>query len=157
MANKSVILKNYLNTFEEIDATAVAVYPGELLELTSTGAVQAHATAGGSVLPMFAKEDAMQGKGIDDQYAASDKIQVWIPQRGDQVYAIVADGQDVSIGDFLESDGNGHLQLAPVDSSGVPTVANSLVGVALEAVDTATSDSSLSPLGLAKRIKVRIV
>jgi hypothetical protein len=154
---KSIILKNYSDVFEEYDSTAVAIIPGQLLELESGGDVQAHSVAGGTVLPMFAKEDALQGKSVRDAYLASDKIQVWIPGRGDQVYAIVADGQDISIGDFLESDGNGYLQAAPVDSSGVPTVAQSIVAVALEAVDTAASDSSLAPLGLAKRIKVRII
>ncbi len=158
--NNSIILKNYLNIWEEIDSTAVAVIPGTLLELTSADKVQAHSAAGGNVLPaMFAKEDALQGKGIGDTYLASDKIQVWIPQRGDQAYAILADDNDISIGEALESDGNGYLQAHAGDSGAAPNVTNQIVAVALEAVDTLNSsaESSAAPLGVAKRIKVRIV
>jgi len=155
----TVKLKNFSDVNEEYTATAVALTPGMLLELTSAGTVQAHSTAGGNVLPMFAFEDELQGKGIDDAYAVSDKIQVWIPGRGDIVYAIVANDNDIAIGDFLESDGNGYLQEHAADISNAPNVTNQIVGQALEAVDTLNSsaESSASPLGLARRLKVRLV
>ena len=130
---KTIKDKNFSDINEEYTATAVAIYPGALLELTSAGTVQAHSTAGGNVLPMFAFEDELQGKNIATAYAASDKIQVWIPGRGDIVF----------------------------DSSGAPTVTNQIVGQAIEAVDTLESsseaESSAAPLALARRIKVRLV
>ena len=161
---KTIKVKNYSDVNEEIVATAVAVLPGTMVELTSAGAVQAHSTAGGNVLPMFAFEDELQGKTIDDTYLASDVIQVWIPGRGCIVFAILADNNDVSIGDFLESNGAGYLQKHTSDiwdSSNAPTITNQIVGQALEAVDTQESsseaESSESPVGLARRIKVRLV
>jgi hypothetical protein len=164
MATKSIKVKNFSDVNEEYTATAVAIMPGTLLELTSSGTVQAHSTAGGNVLPMFAFEDELQGKGIDDTYLASDKVQVWIPNRGDIVQAIVADNNDIAIGDFLESNGSGYLQEHTPDvwaSSAAPTVTNQIVGQAIEAVDTLESsseaESSASPLALARRIKVRLV
>lgn len=157
----SVKLKNFSDVNEEYTATAVALIPGMLLELTSAGLVQAHSTAGGTVLPMFAFEDELQGKGIDQAYAVSDKIQVWIPGRGDQVYAILADDNNVAIGNFLESNGAGLLQKhASDDSSVAPNITNQIVGVALEAVDLtgdSSTESSASPLGVNRRIKVRLV
>lgn len=158
---KTIKVKNFSDVNEEYTATAVAVMPGTLVELTSAGTVQAHSTAGGNALPMFAFEDELQGKGIDDTYLASDKIQVWIPGRGDIVYAIVADNNDIAIGDFLESNGSGYLQEHTNDTGAAANVTNQIVGQAIEAVDTLQSsseaESSASPLALARRIKVRLV
>lgn len=156
----SVILKNYSDVFEEIQATAAVLTPGMLLELDSAGKVKAHATAGGNVLPMFALEDALQGKGITNNYAINDKVQVWIPGRGDRVNAILADDNAIAIGDFLESNGAGLLQAHSADISDAPNVTNQIVAVAVEAVDLtgdSSTESSEAPLGVNKRIKVRIV
>lgn len=154
MAKNTVKLKNYMPTpiMEEYTATAVAITPGKLVELTSAGLVQAHATAAGNVLPaMFVVEDELQGGGIDTNLAASSKVQVWIPTRGDQVYALLKTGETVAIGDALESAGAGLLQKHVADtwtSANVGTVyGNAIVGVALEAMTASGST----------RIKVRIV
>lgn len=163
MAN-TIKLKNYLNIFEEYTATAVAVNPGMLLELTSAGLVQAHSTAGGNVLPMFALEDELQGNGIGDAYAVSGKIQVWIPTRGDQVQAILADGENASVGDLLESNGDGYLRVhVPVTADSddaVTVVPNPIVGVALENVDLSGSSGEETEdalLGFNERIEIRII
>lgn len=169
MAFNTIKLKKYSNVIEEITATAVAITPGSLLELTSGDEVQVHATAERNVLPMFALEDELQGNGIDDNYAVSAKIQVWIPGRGDIVYAILKDDTAaVVIGDFLESAGGGLLQLHVEDVEswdsasvkGTVTVySETIVGVALEAVDLSGSsgEESSGALGYNKRIKVRII
>lgn len=159
MALKSIKIKNYSDINEEYVATAVAILPGTLLQIDSSANVKAHATAGGNVLPMFACEDELQGDGIDDAYAASAKIQCWIPGRGDIVLAILADDEDVSIGDYLESNGAGLLQAHTVDASNAYNVTNQIVGQALEALDllNSSADSSIAPLVLGSRIKVRLV
>ena len=153
MAKNTIIVKNYLNIFDEKTATAVAITPGYLLEITSTGAVQAHSGEGQTVLPMFAIEDSLQGKGITDDYAVSSQVQVWIPQRGDIVYALLSNGESVAIGALLESDGAGKLQAYSADSAGAVEYPNSIVGVALEAVDMSGS-SGADPDG---RIQVLIM
>ena len=154
----TVKLKNFSDVNEEIVA-AGAIYPGMLVERTSANTVQAHSTAGGNALQMFAYEDALQGNTLDDAYAAADPVQVWFPGRGDWVYAILADDQDVAIGDLLESDGNGYLQKHAADDSAAPNVTNQIVAKALEEVDTLNSSaqSSASPLVLARRIRVQTV
>ena len=168
MAKNTIRLKNYVNVFEEIEA-ASAIIPGELVEIIAAGTVQVHSTEGGNVLPMFAIEDELQGKGIDEAYAAGDQVQVWIPTRGDQVYAILEDGNDVVIGDFLESNGLGEVQLhvADVGDSTVGGVDHAIVGVALEAVTLSGSsgdessgwgyDSVIDVLGTNRRIMIRIL
>jgi len=153
MAKETIKLKKYFDVVEEFTATAVAITPGELLEVTSAGLVQAHSTSGGVVLPMFALEDELQGDGIDDDYAVSVPIQVWVAGRGEIVNAILKDGEDVSIGDFLESAGDGTLQKYSDDSAGASEYPNSIVGVAVDAVDMSGS-SGADPSG---RIQVRII
>jgi hypothetical protein len=152
MSNSIIIKRLGAEVIEEYTATAVAIKPGYLLELASATTVQAHSTAGGNVVPpMFAIEDQMQGKAITADYAVSSKIQCWIPRKGDQVYAYLADGENVSAGDFLESGGDGTLKKHVADASNVPVIGDNIVGVALEAVDLSASANTA-----AGRIKIRI-
>ena len=154
MANHSIIVKNYSNVFEELEANA-AITPGHLVELMSTEKIRVHATSAGNALPMFALEDELQGNGIDDDYAAEDQVRVWIPGRGDIVYALLANGETAVIGSFLESNADGTLKVYTADlaSDDVTIYPLQIVGQAIEAVDMSGS-SGVDPDG---RIKVRIV
>jgi hypothetical protein len=142
----TIKVKKYSDVIEEFVA-AGTITPGMLVELDTTGEVKAHSNEDGNVLPMFALEDELQGKTIDDNYVATDLVQVWIPYRGDQVNAILAAGENVSIGTFLTSDGEGKLHAAPaLTSTGDAPL--QIVGVATEAVNAASADA---------RIIIRIV
>lgn len=150
MAYNTVKVKKYSDVVEEFIAAGTIV-PGMLLELTSEGKVQAHSTGGGSAVPiMIALEDELQGNGIDDSYSADDPVQVWVPYRGDEFYGVLADGENVAIGDYLESAGNGYLR---------KRITGAIVGVALEAVDLSGSSGkeSSGPLGYNKRILVKAI
>jgi hypothetical protein len=166
MAYNTVKIKKYLDIIVEKVANA-AITPGMLIEPMSTDKVRAHATAEGNVIPMFALEDELQGNGINDAYSADDPVQCWIPQRGEEVYAILADGYNIDIGDWLASNGDGYLrehtaetESWEVSEAGSVTVTPlQIVAQALEAVDTSDSSGgeSSGALGYAKRIRVRIV
>jgi len=142
MTKRTIKLKDYLHVMEEYAAVA-AITPGMLIELTSTGEVQVHGAAAGVGEKMFADEDQFQGKTIADAYAVGDKVSCWLPQRGDVVYAFLADGENVAVGAKLVSDGAGALQ--EVSSS-----EENVIAVALETVD-------LSAAGAIGRIIARIV
>lgn len=159
MANeikRTVKLKNYLNIFNEFVANA-AITPGHLVELMSTGKIRSHATAAGNAYKWFALEDVLQGKTISEAYAALDPVLVWMTAPGEEVYAVLANGQNIAKGDLLESAGDGTLTKHTADawtSANVGTVyGNAIVGVALEAVDMSGS-SGADPNG---RIKIMIV
>ena len=162
----TIKLKKYLDIIEEYVAVA-AITPGMLVELTSADKVQAHASAGLNTVPYFALEDELQGRGIDTAYAADEPVQVWVAQRGEVVYGILADGQSVAIGDFLESNGNGYLRKHVTDvesfesneEGSISVYPLQIVGQALEALDLSDSsgEESSGALGYNKRIKVRIV
>jgi hypothetical protein len=111
---------------------------------------------------MFAIEDENQGNDIDDAYAADDRVVCWIPQRGDQVQAVLSDGENVAIGDYLESNGDGTLKkyvASGQDSDADPITQNRIVGQADEAVNLSDSSGAESSgtLGYDKRINVTIV
>jgi hypothetical protein len=172
----SIILKRYLHIQEEY-AAAAAIIPGMLVELTSAGTVQKHSGAGKSAIPMFAIEDALQGKGINqnlaaDNYAVGDIVRCWIPTRGDIVYALLNDEEKVVIGDFVESAGNGYLRKATrTNDSWESADANPgggqhsiytlhLVGQVLEAKDLTSlegSESSAATATTTQYVQVRIV
>lgn len=171
MAYKTIKIKKYLDIVEEGYASTT-ITPGMLIEPTGTTSggqqqVRPHNSAEGNVIPMFALEDELQGNDIDDNYSAADKVQMWIPQRGEEVYAIIADGYDIDVGDWLASNGDGYLRehTAETESWGASEAGSvtvyplQIVAQALEAVDTSGSsgEESSGTLGYAKRIRVRIV
>ena len=147
---------------------SAAFYPGHLLELDSSDELKKHDSAGQNVAPiLFALEDDLQGNTIDDAYADDDRVRAWQPRAGDQVYAVLADGQNVSANDLLESNGDGTLTKytadAHIDSdsfAGTFTVyPRQIVAKADEAVDLSDSSGGESSgvLGYDKRIRVTIV
>ena len=161
MAYNTVKVKKYSDNIQEFVA-AEAISPGMLVEQTPAAAtLRKHATEGGNVVPiMFALEDELQGKGLADAYAVGAVVQVWIPYRGDVVYAQLEDEQEIAIGDELESNGAGFLQAHVADpgDSTVGSVQNAIVGVALEKLELSSlagSESSSSPTR--QFLKVRIV
>jgi hypothetical protein len=163
--SQTIVLKQVQIGRAQIEKQAVAeLYPGHLLERTSADKVQKHSTSGGTCsLPMFAIEDENQGNGIDDAYAADARVVCWMPQRGDQVQAVLADGQSVAIGDYLESNGDGTLKKFAADTADSDDAFTGydrqVVAQADEAVNLSDSSGAESSgtLGYDKRINVTIV
>ena len=155
---KTIKIKKYLDIVEEYEAVA-ALYPGHLLELTTAGKVQKHSDASGEVVAAFALEDELQGNGIDDAYAAADKVQVWYPTKGEVVNAVLADGENASIGSLLVSNGDGTLAVYTEPDSFDVHAPLMVVGQAIEAVDLSDSSGAedSGALDWDKRICIRIV
>lgn len=148
IAAKTITLKG--NGVQSEGVANAAVKPGMLVELLSTGKSQAHGTqGGGGVEKMFAIENELEGQGIDDDYAADDVLfQKWY-NGGDWVNALLANGENASIGDKLDSNGDGYLRVQPtIDAT---TLAGSTVAIAMADVDMSGS-SGEDPSG---RIPVR--
>lgn len=132
MIRKTIKIKKYSDIIEEYIAGGT-ITPGHLVALNSDGEVIVHATEAGVILPMFALEDELQGKVIYDTYKKDDRVQVWIPGRGDEVYALLAANESVNIGDYLVSKGGGTLKKLASN-----TVADSqIIGFAVEAAGSA--------------------
>lgn len=143
MAKKNTIkLKKYVDIVNEYVA-AEEILPGSLVTLNSDDEVELHATAG-EVERMFALEDELQGRTIENAYQVGDPVQCWVATPGEEVYALLADGQDVAIGDHLQSAGDGTLAAV---TTGTP-----IAVVIVEAVDLSASSNTT-----AGRVKVRML
>lgn len=139
MAYRTIEVKKWVPKRDE-KVAAGAITPGFLLELDSAGKVQAHSTAEGTAHKIFAVEDDLQGKEISQAYSTGDVVQVCYADAGDEIYALIADGEDIAIGDYLVSNGDGYLKEASTaDSAGVLAPPASVVAVALEALDMSGS------------------
>ncbi len=136
---------------------SVAVKPGMLIAFATAGdagKIKPHASAGQNAVKMFAVEESYRGGGIDDVYAINDQVKVYPALAGDEINGLLANGQNVAIGDPLESDGAGGLQKhtpQTVNEGGAATFTiylNAIVAYALEAVNNSS--------GAQARIKVQV-
>lgn len=163
---KVIHVKARQEVMNEERAAAATITPGMLIERTSSDTVQAHSTAGGNQDRTFALEDTGQGNGIDDDYSSGDRVQFCYMSPGDIVNAILKDGEDIAIGDRLESAGDGTLQehtadsvaLSSAEAGSLSVLPNQIVGVAEEALDlSGSSGEESSGLATNPRLLVRIV
>lgn len=143
-----------------------AITPGHLLERTSADKVKVHATAEGNIKGRyFALADTLQGNDINDDYSDADRVTLGIFHPGSRVFAILADGQDVSIGDLVESAGDGTLQKHVADTGSsaeeMTIYANAIIGIAREAKDISSSSALESydsgGTGWDKRIEIEVI
>ena len=150
---KTILLQGE-GSFKEAKSTAATILPGSLLQRTS-GGIQKHATAGANAQKLFAFENEGNGGTIDTLYPVSSLIKFVVPEPGDEILAILKNGENVAIGDWLESGGGGELRKhVPDRESGTGEIMpNCIVGVALEACNMSGSNA-VDPSG---RFAIEIV
>lgn len=134
-----ILLGNELVTQNEDNAAAEALTPGHLINYDSNGDWVKHATAGGDTARRFALEREELGQDMNDDYAIRDTVKAGLCPRGVRVNAIIASGQNITKGNFLESAGNGTLRVL---------AAGTRLAQALESVNANTG---------AARLRVEIV
>lgn len=110
-----------------------AITPGHLIEFDGSGQLQPHATAGGVARKAFAHELAAAGQSIDTAYVVGGTVKYGVHRSGDEVYAFLDAGEEVSQGDPLQSAGNGALEA--LESPGEESAGGSLVAFAAEDLD----------------------
>jgi hypothetical protein len=144
-----------------------AITPGHLIERMSTGNMRVHAVAGGNTQgKLFADMDLLQGSELETAYAASARMFFVHAMPGDEINAILADGQTAVIGSLLESAGDGTLQVHVADTmtesigadssanvNSITVLGNQIVGVARAALDLSDS-SGADPASARIRIEV---
>lgn len=128
-------------------AAAAGIYPGMLVEINSSDKLQVHSTAGGTAMALFVLEDENQGKEIGDVYTIANVCLAAAFGTGNEVLARLANGETAVIGSKLESNGDGYLRVVDADASVGDIGVQSVIGVALEAVDMSGS-SGVDPSGL---------
>lgn len=132
---------------------AGAITPGHLIERDSSGTVVVHNSADVNNNRLFAIENDIGGDDLNHAYATGEIVRFAAMRPGDEVNALLANGENASIGDFLTSNGNGELKVHVADTAG--NFENErIVGISL--VDLDFSDSSGADPASA-RIRVEIV
>ncbi len=104
-----IVLKG-TNVFEEGRAGGT-IRPGDLVHKNSSGLWIKHGTAGGRAHPIFAVEDALQGRGITDSYATGDLVFLYHAKPGDVIYGYLSGGENATPDEFLSSNGDGALRV----------------------------------------------
>lgn len=104
--NRTIVLKGMGHHFEgRLDTIAS---PGMAVTMAADGdwdpcvPAQAAALKGGLVV---LKEDALQGKTIDDAYAVDDVCFLYQVEPGDEINLLVKSGEDIDVGDKLVVEG----------------------------------------------------
>ena len=141
-APRTIILKGSETAISEECPAGGAITPGHLINKNSSGAFVVQATASVAVVPRFAVENDLVGKGIDDAYASGDFVQSRICQPGTVVNALVAAAAvAITAGDLLEAHTDG-------------TVKKASTGVAIaKAEETLDNSGGASPA----RLKIMVI
>lgn len=95
-------------------AASEVITPGHLVDRFNAAGIirwRKHATAGVAVAPAVATDQSMLNKGVDDNYAIGDLVEVSILTKGAVAWMFIASGQNIAAGDKLESAGNGTLKI----------------------------------------------
>lgn len=95
-------------------AASAAITPGHLVERFNNAGVirfRKHATAAADTARLVATEHAMANKGVDDDYAANDLVEVSALRAGSTAWMLIASGQTIVAGNRLESAGDGTLRI----------------------------------------------
>jgi hypothetical protein len=138
---RTILLKGDPERMERVAGGTIT--PGALVKLNSSNQLVVHSTAGGNTNTIFALENELFGKGIDDNYSANDYVQAGEFDGDDHVLAYVAaSAAAIVIGDQVESAGDGSVRIR---SSGTT------IGTALEAVDNSGNGASIARLRIAVR------
>lgn len=144
---KVVVLKGCPMKKEALSTASEAILPGHLVTLVAAGTLSKHATAAAYASKSFADIGDYAGGSLEVAYADGETVPYVTCNAGDEVYAILEDGNTVAIGALLESAGDGTLQPQTAFSAGVND-AGYAICKALEAVTTSGSTS---------RIKVEVL
>jgi len=139
---KTIMLRGSMTPHNEMVCAEGEIRPGMLISPNTVGKAVPHATAAGKTGALFARENSIVGKSIDDNYVQGDTVLAWFARPGDWIYALLEEGANVAIGALLESNGAGLLQAQSGDFS---------VCRALEAVNSTGGPAA------GTRIKVEVI
>ncbi len=111
-APNTIHLSGHIENVNDV-AAGGTITPGYLVERynsSGTPLFRAHSTAGGKAAKAVALNPSMLNKGVDDTYTTGDLVEVGIFSPGAVAWMLLASGENVVSGDFLESKGDGTVR-----------------------------------------------
>jgi hypothetical protein len=121
---------------------SAAITPGYLIELHSDSGTlswRKNASATEQVTIAVALDAPMFNEGIDDDYADGDLVEAAYLQPGSVFYGLIPSGQDIAVGDFLQSNGDGLLK----EATATTATANVAKFQSLDAPGSVTAETRL--------------
>lgn len=107
---RTIVLKGNSHGHHEEGILDTVATPGMHVQLAADGKYDLSPAAAAELVKqslMVVKEDAYQGKTIDDAYAIGDVVFLYHPQPGDHIHAFVKSGANIAVGDILVAEGGG--------------------------------------------------
>ena len=117
---RTIVLKG-IGHHDEGVLDAIA-YPGQAIRLAADGHYDPETLSAANAICkglMLLKEDALQGKVVTEAYGADDVGFIYTPVAGDEVQVLVAEGEDVNLGDTLGVIGSGDGNFQVISSASV--------------------------------------
>jgi len=114
---------------------SVVVMPGMMVEPVAGGTFVPHSTDGSAHPKMFAVENDLIGRTIDDEYAIGERMILISPRQGDRVLVLLENGEEVEFGTPVTSTGNGRVRVG-VEGT------DDIVGFSREAFDMSGSSGA---------------
>lgn len=108
----TVFLGGAREVINDLTASEV-ITPGHLVDRFNAAGVirwRKHATAGAATSRTVAVDQPEVNKGVDDNYAVGDLVQVAALHSGGTAWMFIASGQNITAGQKLESAGDGTLR-----------------------------------------------
>lgn len=107
---------------ELVAASGSAIYPGMLIRRTTATQCNVHNVSGGNGAALLAHTDEFQGDfstggGVTKVYAVGNPVFAEYVLPGAKKYVLLKASENVSIGDFLISGGDGHF----IKTTGTPS------------------------------------
>lgn len=146
---KTICIRGVNPSSLEAKAGAAGILPGHLLQRNSAGNFVVHSTAAGMAERIIAREEEYVGGAIDVAYANGDRVPAWIARPGEQFYMLLATANNIVIGDYLESNGDGTLRKSTHATTNATAAAAVQLFSALEALNNVS--------GVAQRLKVEAI
>lgn len=130
----------------DINTSEIAT-PGHLAEMFSdSGTLKWRKNTSATnqpTLAVYLEQDELN-KGVDDNYAANSLAKVWFMYPGCTFWGLIASGQDIVNGDYLQSAGDGTLK----EATAVTATANV---ARFQAIDSPGAVTALT------RVKVQVI
>lgn len=96
---------------QEAIANTTGIKPGHYLKRNTDGTVDVHGSAASAVGALIlALENTEVGGGIDDAYGDAETVKFAVCAPGEKYNVLLKTGENVDIGEFMESAGDGTFQ-----------------------------------------------
>ncbi len=142
---RRIVCVTYGDIVREERPLAEDIFPGSLVMINSDNKLQLHNVAGGPALPLILDFNFGLGQTVQDKVTVDNDERgfAWMPRKGEKGYVLLEDGENVSNGDWLQSNGAGAMiKRVVTEESSAANLGGFPLCQALEAVNLTDSSGA---------------